>query len=158
MCIHAQNVCMHINSTGETDADRSAVRELLGNIARAWNSGNATAYSSFFLPGAPYITFMGTVYLGAAEIQRTHAPLFTGFLKGTRMFVELMDISFPAPGVAIVVARGDVAKKKPRKAPKVQSYTLINTDLGWRVALFQNTARKPVYEHIGFFFTPEMKP
>ena len=141
-----------------TSPDVVAVTALLDAISSAWDAGDVETFTSYFLADAPYITFMGTAYFGAAEVRRSHAPLFTGFLKDTRMFVDVLDITFPAPGVAVVITQGDVARKRPRRMPKVQAYTLVNTAAGWRVALFQNTARKPIYERIGFAFTPEMRP
>jgi uncharacterized protein (TIGR02246 family) len=160
MCINAHTDFMHTIPDQGAEADRRAVTEVLGAIADAWDAGDAVRYSEYFLPDAPYITFMGTTYRGSAEIRRTHGPLFDSFLKGTRLFAQVKDLTFPASGVAIAVTEGDVAKKRPRKASasKVQTYTLVKTDAGWRVALFQNTLRKPIYERIGFLFTPSMRP
>ncbi|ACQ80096.1 conserved hypothetical protein [Beutenbergia cavernae DSM 12333] len=136
--------------------DETAVRDVLDRAAAAWDAGDAEAYSALFTPDAPYVTFMGTTYLGGAEIARGHAPLFTSFLKGTRMYSDVVALTFPAADVAVVLTHGDVAKSRPRRLPKVQTYTLVRTPDGWRIASFQNTQRKRLLERIGLRFTPQM--
>ncbi len=146
------------HTRAEDDAARREVLAVIDRLAAAWNRGDAAAYAAEFTADAPYITFMGTTYHGPAGIERSHAALFRRFLKGTRMHARVLSTSFPTDGVAVVVTEGDVTKRPPRRLAKVQAYTLVRTDAGWRVAAFQNTERKRLMEKVGIALTPEMRP
>ena len=50
--------------------------------------------------------------------------LWAGVLKGTRMFWELVELRFVTADIALVVSRGDVGKKRPRKLSKIQSFVV----------------------------------
>ena len=142
----------------EAQAVRAEVLAVVDRLVAAWDRGDAAAYAAEFTAEAPYVTFMGTAYHGPEGIERSHAALFRRFLKGTRMFARVVAVSVPHPDVAVVVTEGDVAAKPPRRMPKVQTYTLVRTAEGWRVASFQNTQRKRLLERFGIAFTPEMRP
>jgi len=149
---------IHAATEFEARAVRAEVLAVVDRLVDAWDRGDAAAYAAEFTADAPYVTFMGTTYLGPAGIERSHAALFRRFLKGTRMYARVVSVSVPHPDVAVVVAEGDVAAKPPRRMPKVKTFTVVRTAAGWRVAAFQNTQRKRLLERFGIAFTPEMRP
>ena len=124
----------------------------------AWNRGDGVGYGACFTVDATDVTFVGTTYHGADEIGRAHQALFDSFLKGTRLFVEIDDIRMLTPDTAVVVTRGEVAKKTPRKLGKVATYTLVRQDGQWLIAAVQKTKHKPLMEAISFKFQPATVP
>lgn len=135
------------------------VRQVLDRLGESWDRGDATAYGENFTADATYVTFVGTVYAGRADIVASHEALFGKFLKGTKLYSEVLDLRLCGERTAIVVTRGDVAKKQPAKPAKVQTYLLVREDDGrWRVAAFHNTKHARLMEAISFRFLPASAP
>jgi uncharacterized protein (TIGR02246 family) len=142
-----------------TQSAEQAVRRVFAAMEDAWNRGDADAFGACFTAEATYTTFMGTVYRGRADIAEGHRALFAKALKGTTMVNELADIRFAGPDVAIVTGRGDVGARRPRRLPKVQTYTLVReADGQWRIAAFHNTRRKPLMEALTTRLAPGSAP
>jgi uncharacterized protein (TIGR02246 family) len=141
-----------------TNAAEQAVHALFGELARAWDLGDADAYGACFTAGATYTTFVGTVYRGRDDLAAGHRALFGSVLKGTWMFNEIVDVRFYGDDTAVVVGRGDVARRRPAKLTKVQTYTLVREAGEWRIASFHNARRKPLMEALSFRFVPASAP
>ena len=139
--------------------DTAAISTLLDDLVDAWDRGDGTAYGAAFTADASYVTYVGTVYHGGAEIGRAHQVLFDSFLKGTRLASQTTSIRFCGADVAVVLTRGDTYKKKRGKLRKVQTFTVVRQGDGrWKIAAFQNTMRKPLMEAISFKFRPASRP
>ncbi|MEU8107361.1 SgcJ/EcaC family oxidoreductase [Nonomuraea muscovyensis] len=142
-----------------TQPAEKAVRELFADLRDAWDRGDGDAYGACFTEDATYTTFVGTVYHGRADIAAGHQALFGAFLKGTRMYEQIDEIRFLGPDAAVVVGRGEVAKKRPRELGKVQTYTLVReADGRWRIAAFHNTKRRSLMEAVSFRLLPASRP
>ncbi|WP_371615416.1 SgcJ/EcaC family oxidoreductase [Streptomyces sp. NBC_00454] len=143
-----------------TSESVTSVQTVLSRLVTAWESHDAEAYGELFTEDATYITYVGTFYRGRRDIVESHRTLFAGFLKGTRLADEILDIRFHGPGVAVVNGRGDTYKgKRPQKLRKIQTYTLVREEDGqWRIAAFQNTKRKPLMEAVSYRFAPGLVP
>lgn len=140
-------------------AEEQSIRELLDRLADDWNRADVDAYGSLFTEDARYITFFGGIYRGRAEIVASHRVLWAKALKGTRMQGEVIEIRFVAPDVAIVVGRGEVTKKSPKKLPKVQSFVVVRQDDGrWLFAHFHNTKRAWLMRFLTYMLGPEAIP
>lgn len=123
------------------DDDR-AIRDLMDAQARAWDAGDADAYGECFSEDCRYVAFFGGVYRGRVEIVESHRLLFAKVLRGTRLFSEWIEIRHLRPDIAIVVTRGEVARRRPARLPKVQSQVVVRAPDGrWSCAHFQNTKR-----------------
>jgi uncharacterized protein (TIGR02246 family) len=145
----------HLDRTNDT----TAISALLDGLVDAWDRGDGTAYGSAFTADASYITYVGTVYQGGAEIGRAHQVLFNSFLKGTRLASQITNVRFYGADVAVVLTRGDTYKKNQGKLRKVQTFTVVRQGDGrWKIAAFQNTMRKPLMEAISFRFRPASRP
>ncbi|GAA4064868.1 SgcJ/EcaC family oxidoreductase [Actinomadura miaoliensis] len=139
--------------------DTAAILTTLEQSQDAWNRGDGAAYGACFTADATDVTFVGTVYHGAEEIGRAHQALFEGFLKGTRLLLEVLDVRLHGPDTAVVVTRGDVVKgKRARKPRKIATYTLVRDAGQWRIAAVQKTQRKPLMEAISFKLQPTTAP
>ena len=136
------------------------IRALLDRLTEAWNAADAHAYGAGFTRDATYITFVGTLYRGRADIAVAHQALFGSLLKGTKLAGEILDIRLYGPDTAVVTARGDTYKgSRPRKLGKLQTYTVVRQPGGaWLIAAFHNTQRKPLMESISFLLKPATKP
>ncbi|MFF5209911.1 SgcJ/EcaC family oxidoreductase [Streptosporangium sp. NPDC000396] len=140
--------------------DEVAIRTLLGRLVEAWGHGDADAYGDCFTEDATYVTFVGTLYEGRADVTEGHRALFDSFLKGTHLADQIIDIRFYGPGTAVVTSRGDTYKgKKPTKLGKTQTYTIVReADGHWRIAAFHNTKHQALMEAISFKFQPKTRP
>ena len=141
-----------------TARSEQGIRDLMAELEDAWNRNDAAAYAALFTPDGSYTTFMGTVYVGREDIERSHHMLFARFLKGSRMFMRITSITFCDADVAVVLSRGDVGKKPPRSFSKVQTFTVVREGDQWRIAAFHNTKRRPLMEWFGFRMLPETRP
>ncbi|MEU5547313.1 SgcJ/EcaC family oxidoreductase [Streptomyces sioyaensis] len=143
-----------------TTDDVAAVTSVLNELVAAWGRHDAQAYGELFTEDATYITYVGTLYQGRQDIVDSHRSLFAGFLKGTKLADEVLDIRFLGPDVAVVNGRGDTYKgKRPPKLTKIQTYTLVRQNEGkWRIAAFHNTKRKPLMESLSYRFAPGLIP
>ncbi len=132
------------------DRDEQSIRTLLDQMAEAWRRADPAAYAACFTEDCRYIAFFGSIYRGRTELTESHRMFWASApLKGTQMFSEVIEVRFMTPDVAVVVTRGDVAKKRPSKLDKVQSYVAVRRGQQWFFAHFQNTKRIPVVQ----FFT-----
>jgi uncharacterized protein (TIGR02246 family) len=156
---HPRSACQPAEST--RTADETAIRALLDRSRDAWDRGDGAGYGAQFTEDATDVTYVGTVYRGAAEIGRAHQALFDSFLKGTRLALEITDLRLHGQGTAVVVTRGDVHKgtRRPRRPGKVATYTVVrDTDGQWRIAAVQKTRRRPLMEAFSFRLQPSTRP
>src|SRR5262245_33464655 len=108
--------------TATAQNDITAIRTVLDRSQQAWNAGDGAAYGACFTEDATDVTFVGTVYHGGAEIGAAHQELFDSFLKGTRLTIEVIEIRQYGADTAVVVTRGEVSKKTPKKLGKLATY------------------------------------
>jgi uncharacterized protein (TIGR02246 family) len=116
-----------------------AVDGCLDRMIRAWDRGDAAAYAREFTADASYVIYVGLSYSGRDEIERAHVPVFERYQRGSRMTMRILRRSTPAPGVHIVTTEGGVGTGKKINRDKIQTFTMVRTDNGWRCAAFQNT-------------------
>ncbi|MFF9814405.1 SgcJ/EcaC family oxidoreductase [Streptomyces sp. NPDC014006] len=141
------------------ESDTAAIRSLLDESSAAWMRGDGTAYGRCFTEDATDVTFVGTVYRGGEEIGRAHQALFGGFLKGTRLTLDITDIRFYGTDTAVVVTRGDVGKGRPKRLGKLATYTVVRDAGGrWLIAAVQKTQHRRLMEAVSFRFQPATRP
>lgn len=148
-----------VTTARTTGTDEAAILALLRASQDAWDRGDGAAYGACFTDDATDVTFAGTVYRGGAEIGRAHQALFDGFLKGSRLVMEVIDLRRYGSGTAVVLTRGDVVKGKQGRLGKLATYTLVRDAAGlWRIASVQKTKHKPLMEAVSFTFQPATRP
>ncbi|MET7772689.1 SgcJ/EcaC family oxidoreductase [Nocardia sp. NPDC005366] len=139
--------------------DTAAIRALIQRSQDAWDRGDGAAYGACFTDDATDVTYMGAVYHGGAEIGRGHQALFDSFLKGTRLTVEIIEIRRYNGDTAVVVTRGESAKRAPKKLGKLATYTVVrDADGQWRIAAVQKTRRRALMEALTFTLQPASRP
>ncbi|MFW5415207.1 SgcJ/EcaC family oxidoreductase [Nocardiopsis sp. CNT-189] len=133
-------------------ADVEALKQLLVDMAEAWNAGDGAGYAAPFLDDATYISYDGQLAEGRQVIQDVHQMLFDGPLKGSRMD----DSNHHEPRIrlltddsAVVISIGGVSIDggEPTDADRASIITLttVRKDGAWRIASFQNTRQQPQY-------------
>lgn len=130
-------------------ADEHAIRELVARQVAGWAAGDPDAYASVFTPDADYVTFLGSHHRGRDAIAASYAPLFEKFLKGLRLEVEITQLRFLTPDVALIQAKAAVAKgrRQPRKH-RMNTTVAVRTEDGWRFASSQNTTHRRLAEKL----------
>ena len=83
-------------------AVNEAVDQLLGEMAEAWNAGDARAYGARFCPDVTFTNTDGTVDLGRDEVVRHAGEAFQGVLAGTKLSLAVRKLRLVRPGVAVV--------------------------------------------------------
>ena len=83
-------------------AVNEAVDQLLGELAGAWNAGDARAYGARFCPDATITNTDGTLDLGRDEFVRHAEEAFQGVLAGTQLSLAVRKLRLVRPEVAVV--------------------------------------------------------
>jgi uncharacterized protein (TIGR02246 family) len=128
--------------SAERRADEDAIRELVDRQVMAWGAGDPEAYASEFTSDADYVTYLGSHHKGRAAIAASYAPLFKKLLKGSRLDFQITQLRFLTPDVAVIHARGAVAKgarRGIRRNTRANTSIAVRTDGGWLLAASQNT-------------------
>ena len=83
-------------------AVNEAVDQLLGELAEAWNAGDARAYGARFCPDVTFTNTDGTVDLGRDEVVRHAEEAFHGVLAGTKLSLAVRKLRLLRPDVAVI--------------------------------------------------------
>lgn len=129
----------------------SEVDASLARMVEAWDRGDARAYAAEFTEDASYVIYVGLTYTGREEIERAHVPVFEKYQRGSRMRMEALHRTSPAPDAEVVVTQGGVGKGRRVKLDKVQTFTMVRTADGWRCAAFQNTKKNSLFIRLNAF-------
>lgn len=136
------------------EASTDTVADSLARMQAAWNAGDAAAFADEFADDATYVIFAGIVSLGRAEIHRDHEPVFARWQRGSRMEMHVIDEREIAPGVVVVLTEGGVGKGSRVALDKVQTFTMLRTEEGWKCAAFQNTKKNGLFVRMNSLFAP----
>jgi uncharacterized protein (TIGR02246 family) len=82
-------------------AVNEAVDQLLGELAEAWNAGDARAYGARYSPDGTFTNTNGTIDMGRDEVVRTADEAFQGVLAGTKVSMAVRRLRLIRPDVAI---------------------------------------------------------
>ena len=78
-----------------------AIDQILGELAEAWNAGDARAYAARFCPDVTFTNSDGTVDLGRDEVVRHAEEAFQGVLAGTKLSLAVRKLRLVRPDVAV---------------------------------------------------------
>jgi uncharacterized protein (TIGR02246 family) len=82
-------------------AASEAVDQLLGEIAEAWNAGDARAYGARYCLEGTFTNTNGTIDVGRDEVVRTAEEAFQGVLAGTKLSLAVRKLRLIRPDVAV---------------------------------------------------------
>lgn len=118
-----------------TDSYESCLRR----IKEAWNAGDARAYANEFAEDATYVTFLGVLMLGRAEIEAAHKDVFTRWRPGEKMAVNPLRACYLSDVVVSVLTVGGLGHNEPIRFDKFQTYIFALKHGRCLCAAFQNT-------------------
>ncbi|OHV77947.1 SgcJ/EcaC family oxidoreductase [Ensifer sp. LCM 4579] len=131
------------SQTAVSKSDAEAIRCLLGELVRAWDTGDGTAYGQAFSEDCDYVTFNGDRLCGREAVIRSHQALFDTHLKGSRLIFEKTDLRGLRDDTVLVHCVGNSVLKGQTSAPKarrsIQTMVAVRNQDGWHFTAFHNT-------------------
>ena len=121
-------------------ADETAIRENVKQLETGWNTKSGATFSKPFAEDADYVVINGMHIKGREAIAAGHQQIFDTIYKDTTLALEVKQIRFLRPDVAVVHVSGH--RNGPGKELHGGMLTLVMTkeQQGWTIAAFQNTA------------------
>ena len=144
-----QSARARLNAQGaKMTSKEQEVRKLFDSLLERWAAGDVEGYAALFAPDAHYVAFDGVDQHGREAIAAAHRPLFTRFLRGSRLIGEIASIDFLGPDVAVIHAYGYLVEKG-RTEPKpsrlsTQTVVAHRREGVWQFVAFHNTRVRPV--------------
>jgi uncharacterized protein (TIGR02246 family) len=83
-------------------ADERLIHGIIAEEQAASNAGDANAFAARFHFEGSFTNVFGDRYFGRESFQARHAAIFNTFAKGSKVFLTVRRIHFPAPGTAVV--------------------------------------------------------
>jgi uncharacterized protein (TIGR02246 family) len=128
--------------------DEAAIYALYQRAMDGWNRGSGAAFAAAWVENGHLIGFDGTHFTSRAQIAQYHEPLFQTYLKGTRLVGQVTNVEFPAPGVALIHARGGTimagASTPTPERDSIQTLVAVWREGEWQLLAFQNTRVRPI--------------
>jgi uncharacterized protein (TIGR02246 family) len=121
-----------------------AVDQLLGEIAKAWNAGDARAYGARYCPEGTFTNTNGTIDMGRDEVVRTAEEAFQGVLAGTKVSMAVRKLRLVRPDVAVAdldtrVSGMQAAGNGPDGEVRIsQMLVLVKEDDRWQITAQHN--------------------
>jgi uncharacterized protein (TIGR02246 family) len=128
-------------------AINEAVDQLLGEIAEAWNKGDARAYGARYRPDGTFTNTNGTIDMGRDEVIRTAEEAFQGILAGTKVSLAVRKLRLIRPDVAVAdldtrVSGMPVAGNGPGGEVRIsQMLVLVEEDGRWWITAQHNAVQ-----------------
>jgi uncharacterized protein (TIGR02246 family) len=119
-------------------AVNAAVGQLLGEIAEAWNAGDARAYGARYCPDGTFTNTDGTLDLGRDEVVGTAEEAFRGVLAGTRLSPAVRKVRLVRPDVAVVDLDTRVSGMPGGEVRISQMLVLVAEDDRWWITAQHN--------------------
>jgi uncharacterized protein (TIGR02246 family) len=119
-------------------AANAAVDQLVGEIAEAWNAGDARAYGARYCPDGTFTNSDGTLDLGRDEVVRTAEEAFQGVLAGTKFSTAVRKVRLVRPDVAVVDLDTRVSGMPGGEVRISQMLVLVEEDDRWWITAQHN--------------------
>lgn len=122
-------------------ADEAAIRENVKQLETGWNTKKGAVFAKPFAEDADYVVINGMFFKGRNAIETGHQQIFDTIYKDTTITLNVKQIRFLRPDVAVVHVNGH--RSGPTKELVQDALlTLVMTKEKevWTIAAFQNTA------------------
>jgi uncharacterized protein (TIGR02246 family) len=87
-------------------ADEAAMRESVKQLETGWNTKSGAVFAKPFAEDADYVVINGLYIKGRATIETAHQRIFDTIYKDTNIKLEVKQIRFLRPDVAVVHVTG----------------------------------------------------
>ena len=132
-------------------------QQVVDRLAKAWNAGDAAAYSALFAPDARSITRSGDLLEGSATIRRYFDELWGGPMKGARWNGKLAHTRPLGPNYLVAEITSEVRGYRALPPRAIESapgvlrsrgvMVLARQGRDWRIVSNQTTAVAPQPEN-----------
>ena len=126
----------------DTQTDQKAIEAVLEGMVRAWNAGNGADFARYCDEDADYVNIYGFHAHGRQEVAAGHDHIFRTVYAGSRMELNIAQLRFLRPDVALVHVRARLQVPQGPLAGEMKSVpgmVMRRTESGWSIAAFQNT-------------------
>lgn len=125
----------------EHSADEAVIRENIKHMEDGWNTKSGALFAKPFADDADYVVINGSYIKGRAVIEAQHQRIFDTIFKETTVKLDVKQIRFIRPDVAVVHVDGHRDSSKKELVQDAR-FTVVMTKekQGWMIAAFQNTA------------------
>ncbi|MCI0330014.1 MAG: SgcJ/EcaC family oxidoreductase [candidate division Zixibacteria bacterium] len=133
------------------EEDWRAIEAIVSGMEQAWAKGDGQAWAGHFAANADFTVWFGLYLSGRDSIAAAHQQIFDSFYRNTKLRLEVRDLRFLRPDVAVVHLNGWVANQGEEfsEQPHIVPVAILTKDGGqWRIAVFHNT-KNTVQEHLG---------
>jgi len=122
-------------------ADEAAIRDNVKQLVTGWNTKNGAAFAKPFAEDADYVIINGHYIKGREAIATAHQRIFDTIFKDTTITLNVTQVRFIRPDVAVVHASGrrDSPVKELNQSATL-SFVMTKEGKTWTIAAFQNTA------------------
>jgi uncharacterized protein (TIGR02246 family) len=110
----------------------------VGEIAEAWNAGDARAYGARYCRDGTFTNTDGTLDLGRDEVVRTAEEAFQGVLAGTKFSTAVRKVRLVRPDVAVVDLDTRVSGMPGGEVRISQMLVLLQEDDRWWITAQHN--------------------
>jgi len=123
--------------------DESAVREVVDNIAKAWEANDADAFADAYTEDASLILSGDRYFIGREVIRQALAQVYKAGHKGTTLLQNIVDIRFLGSDAAVAITEGGVlapGETEPAEERAIRATWVFEKQNGtWFIAAYQNT-------------------
>ena len=129
-------------TTAGSDTDRQAIRDVLANLYKAWEAGDAEAFVADYTEDATVVQ-PGVYKKDREEVRTTMAAGFAGPLSGSRATDHPSSIRFLTDDAAIVISEGGIifaGQDAVASEGLVRAtWVLVRRGGAWRIACYHNS-------------------
>ena len=142
-CLFAALLCTSHPLRAQTNnPDEAAIRTIVDNFAKSWNTPGMPGFGDLFTPDADFVVISGHWYKGRDAIVSYHQKLLGNFYKGSRLSPDSVWVRFVSP--ALAVAHVDwkswySQNSKQEEQTALMTLTLTKDDGQWKIAAAHNT-------------------
>jgi uncharacterized protein (TIGR02246 family) len=127
---------------------RAEIETLIARENRAWNDGDAVAYTEAVATDCVFTNLFGQQFVGRDAFEQQHARVFAGVFKGSRLEQKIDHMRRVRPDVALVdtsatlrVPAGDLGPARTVHTRLLQ--VLVHDHGAWRIASYHNVEERP---------------
>jgi uncharacterized protein (TIGR02246 family) len=122
-------------------ADEAAMRESVKQMETGWNTKSGAVFAKPFAEDADYVVINGMYIKGRVGIETAHQRIFDTIYKDTNIKLEVKQIRFLRPDVAVVHVSGHRdGPTKELTGDAILTLVMTKEQHGWTIAAFQNTS------------------
>ena len=131
-----------------TAGDERAIRLIIANETKAWNAGDAVAYSRDFAQDGLFTNIRGQFFTGYQPFLKQHEFIFQGIFRHTKVQQDVVALSFPEPGLALIetlTAVSNLSQMPPGATPDSKGrlrtrllQVIIKRRGEWKIVAYHN--------------------